>query len=77
MLEICYNLYMSARDILRSTEKSALIKNQIISNVVGKKSKKSGGRKGKISAAAFITAAIVIVVVFFSSGNLMYNMPMR
>ena len=61
---------MSARDILRSTEKSALIKNQIISNVVGKKSKKSGGRKGKISAAAFITAIIVIVVVFFSSGNL-------
>jgi len=68
---LCYNMYMSAKDILRSNEKSALSNNHIISKVYGKPGKKgSKKKKGSLGAAAFVTAMIVVFLAFFSSGNL-------
>lgn len=62
---------MSAADILRSTEKSALRSNQIISRVYGKSiNNKSKKKKGSLGAAAFVTAMILIFLAFFSTGNL-------
>lgn len=62
---------MSAEEILRSNEDSALEETQIISRVTGQKSKNSGSKlKKSFSAAGFITAMIVIFTFLFSSGNL-------
>lgn len=62
---------MSAEEILKSSERSALSNNQIISHVVGKKTKfKSSKKLRSFGAAGFITLALVIVAVFFGSGNM-------
>lgn len=60
---------MSAEELLRSSEQSAIDGKQIISHVVGKTASKKGKLKG-FSATAFATAIILVFVVFFSSGNL-------
>ena len=58
---------MSAEEILKSIERSALNNNQIISHVVGKKTKfKSSKKLRSFGAAGFITLALVIVAVFLA-----------
>ena len=62
---------MTAEEILRSSERSALDNNQIVSHVTGKNVQLNA--KGKVKAfgaMGFITAAIVVAAVLFSSGNL-------
>lgn len=61
---------MSAEEILRSNEKSALKGERIVSNVVGRSKKKRGGKIKGFSATAFVTIMILVFVVLFSSGNL-------
>lgn len=59
---------MTAEEVLRSNESSALTGSGIVSSVVGKtKPKKS---KKKFSASLFATGIILVFVLFFSSGNL-------
>ncbi|MBR2753934.1 hypothetical protein IKG33_03475 [Candidatus Saccharibacteria bacterium] len=61
---------MTAEEVLRESENSALTENQIISHVSGKKTngKKSKKMKG-LTAGGFITAMIVVFAFLFSSGN--------
>ena len=60
---------MSAEEVLRSNEQSALKGERIVSHVVGKTSRK-GGKLKKFSATAFAVAIVLVFVAFFSSGNL-------
>lgn len=60
---------MSAEEVLRSNEQSALKGERIVSHVVGKSGKK-GGKLKKFSATAFAAAIALVFVAFFSSGNL-------
>ena len=60
---------MSAEEVLRLNERSALRGERIVSHVVGKSGKKGRKLKG-FSATAFATALILVFVVLFSSGNL-------
>lgn len=60
---------MSAEEVLRSNEQSALKGERIVSHVVGKSGKK-GGKLKKFSATAFAMAIALVFVAFFSSGNL-------
>lgn len=64
---------MSAEEVLRENENSALEGNQFVSSVGGKSiNLKTGGKKLKsLGAAGFITAMIVVVVALFGSGNLL------
>ena len=51
---------MSADELLKSTERSALKNNQFVSNVTGKNSNMSFGKKIKAwGAAAFIVAIVL------------------
>ena len=62
---------MSAEEILKSSEKSALKNNQFVSHVTGKKSKiKSKKKLTSFGAAGFITVMIVIAAALFGSGNI-------
>lgn len=61
---------MSAEEVLRLSERSALSGNRIVSNVVGKSAGKRGGKIKGFSATVFVTAMILVFVVLFSSGNL-------
>ena len=61
---------MSAEDILRSSETTALDNNQFISNVTGKSGKKSGKKRKGYGALLFLTLIIVVFLAFFSTGNL-------
>ncbi|MBQ7201993.1 hypothetical protein IJS18_01220 [Candidatus Saccharibacteria bacterium] len=60
---------MSAEDILRSSETSALSNNQIISNVTGNK-QKSKKKRGSSFVLLFLTSVIGVFLAFFSTGNL-------
>ena len=64
---------MSAEELLKSSERSALNNKQFISRVFGKKSKslKSGH---KFSAAFLIVIMIAIMLVLFSLGNILPTM---
>ena len=61
---------MSAEDILRSSENTALENNQFISNVTGKSGNNSKKKKRGFSALLFLTAIIAVFLAFFSTGNL-------
>ena len=62
---------MSAEEILKSSERSALKNNQFISHVTGKNTKMKSGKKLKsLGAAGFIVAMIVLVAVLFGAGNI-------
>ena len=62
---------MSAEDILRESEESALGDGQITNNVLGKNARfKKIGKRGGFSAMVFLTLAIATIAVIFSSGNL-------
>ena len=62
---------MTAEEILRSRERSALENNQLVSHVTGKQAALNGkGKKGSLGALAFVTAMLVVFAVLFSSGNL-------
>ena len=62
---------MTAEEILRSGERSALENNQMVSHVTGKQAALNGkGKKGSLGALAFVTAMLVVFAVLFSSGNL-------
>ena len=63
---------MSAEEILRSSESSALNNNQVISHVTGKNviQKKSFGLLKSLGAAGFITLMIIVFLVFFGTGNI-------
>ena len=62
---------MTAEEILRSSERSALDNNQMVSRVTGKNVKLDvKGRVKAFGAMGFITVAIVVAAVLFSSGNL-------
>ena len=62
---------MTAEELLRSSERSALDNNQIVSKVTGDKSQINIKGKAKaFGAMGFITALIVVAAVLFSSGNL-------
>ena len=63
---------MSAEEILRSSESSALENNQVISHVVGKRSvqKKSFKTFRSLGAAFFITIMLVVFLLLFGTGNL-------
>lgn len=60
---------MSAKDILRSSESTALNNTQFISHVTGNKQNSKKKRKG-FSALLFLTAIIIVFLAFFSTGNL-------
>ena len=70
-MRLCYNIIMSAEEVLRESDKAALDNNQIISNVTGKKVpiKASGKLKG-FSATGLITLLIIVFAVLFNSGTL-------
>ena len=62
---------MTAEEVLRSNEESAVENNQFVSSVMGKSG--VGGSfkmKKKFGAAIFITLMLVVFLVFFSVGNL-------
>lgn len=60
---------MSAEEILRESESTALKNNQIVANVKGKTLKSKGKMKG-FTALGFIAALVIVAAVFFGSGNL-------
>ena len=60
---------MSAEDILRSSEKTALNNTQFVSHVTGNKQKSKKKHKG-FGVLMFLTAIIVVFLTFFSTGNL-------
>ena len=60
---------MSAEDILRSSENTALDNNQFVSNVTGRSGKKSK-KRGGFGVLFFLTAVIAVFMLFFSTGNL-------
>ena len=62
---------MTATEVLRDSENTALSSNQIVSNVSGKKIQVKGtGRLKGFTAAGFLTALIVVFAILFGSGNL-------
>ncbi len=62
---------MSGSEVLQESENSALVNNQIVSNVVGKKTKVKGvGNLKGISALGFVAVMIVVFAVIFNSGTL-------
>lgn len=62
---------MTAEEVLRASERSALGNNQIVTNVTGKVQMETRGKKWKsIGALGFILLALVVAGVFFSSGSL-------
>lgn len=62
---------MSAEEILKSSERSALKTNQFVSHVTGKNTKMKSGKKLKsLGAAGFIVAMIVVVAILFGAGNI-------
>lgn len=62
---------MTAEEVLRSSERSALNNNQIVSYVTGKNTPiKTKGKIKAFGAMGFITLAIIVAAVLFSSGNL-------
>ena len=62
---------MSGSEVLQESENSALVNNQIVSNVVGKKTKVKGiGNLKGISALGFVIVMIVVFAVIFNSGTL-------
>ena len=62
---------MSGSEVLQESENSALTNNQIVSNVVGKKTKVKGvGNLKGISALGFIVVMVVVFAVIFNSGTL-------
>lgn len=61
---------MTAEEILKSSESSALNHNQIISHVTGKNTIKKGKKLQTLGAAGLITAMLAVFAVLFSSGNL-------
>ena len=62
---------MSGSEVLQESENSALVNNQIVSNVVGKKTKVKGvGNLKSISALGFVVVMIVVFAVIFNSGTL-------
>ena len=62
---------MSGSEVLQESENSALVNNQIVSNVVGKKTKVKGvGNLKGISALGFVVVMIVVFAVIFNSGTL-------
>ena len=62
---------MSAEEILKSSERSALKNNQFVSHVTGKKSKvKSKKKLASFGAAGFITVMIIVAAMLFGSGNI-------
>ncbi len=62
---------MSAEEILKSSERSALKNNQFVSHVTGKKSKiKSSKKLSSFGAAGFVTVMIVVIAALFGSGNI-------
>ena len=62
---------MSGSEVLQESENSALTNNQIVSNVVGKKTKVKGvGNLKGISALGFVVVMIVVFAVIFNSGTL-------
>lgn len=65
-------LIMTAEELLRSNEKSALNNNQYITNVSGKNLKVKGKKKKAASwgATGLIIVMVVIAAMLFSSGNI-------
>ncbi|MBR3248574.1 hypothetical protein IKF89_00910 [Candidatus Saccharibacteria bacterium] len=62
---------MTAEEVLRYSEDSALENNQIISHVTGSRGKvKTTGKLKSLGAMGLITALLVVAAVLFSSGNL-------
>lgn len=61
---------MSAEEILKSSEVSALKNNQFVSHVTGKSNKKSLKKKGSIGVVGFLGVIIVVIVALFGSGNI-------
>ena len=62
---------MSAEEVLRASESSALQNNQIISHVTGKDIKVKSSKKIKsFGAVSFLTALIIFFVIMFGSGNI-------
>ncbi len=63
---------MSAEEVLRLGEDSALENNQVISHVVGKKvtAKKTFGWIKTLGAIGFITFMIIVFLVLFGTGNI-------
>jgi len=61
---------MSAEEILKSSERSALKNNQFVSHVTGKNLKNTFKKKRSFGTIGFILAIIVVAVVLFSSGNI-------
>ena len=62
---------MTAEEILRSSERSALNENQIISRVTGKDiTIRKKGKFKTFGAMGLITLALIVAAVLFSSGNL-------
>ena len=63
---------MSAEEILKSSERSALNNNQFVSRVSGKKSNTKSSKKLKsLGAVGFIAAMAIIALVFLGSGNIL------
>lgn len=61
---------MSSSEILLQNEKTALVKNQVISRVVGKGANSSNGSSKSFGAGLFVVIMLVLFGVFFSSGNM-------
>lgn len=62
---------MTAEEVLRSSERSALENNQIVSHVTGRAQIETKSKKFKsFSAMLFITIIIAGAAIFFGSGNL-------
>lgn len=62
---------MTAEEVLRSNEESALEDNQIVSSVTGRNGKRGSFKMKKgFGAMIFITLMLVVFLVFFSAGNL-------
>ena len=61
---------MSSSEILLQNEKTALVKNQVISRVVGKSANSGNGSSKSFGAGLFVVIMLVLFGVFFSSGNM-------
>ena len=63
---------MSADELLKSSERSALNNNQFVSRVSGKKSNTKSAKKLKsLGAVGFIAAMAIIALVLLGSGNIL------
>ncbi len=61
---------MSAEEILRSSERSALENQEFVSHVNGKQKSKEHGKARTFGATIFLTGVIVLVAILFGGGNL-------